>query len=186
MTLVNGQPQCAANTPIVDSLNVIPQAFIDPIAAKLIKFQPEGAGYFVDNGVLRNAVLNRQVTQNETRYTLRLDHQLTKSDRVNFRYTKTPAIGVRNFGSDVNGSTGVFSDAKQILIGDDHTFSPTIVNSLKLNYTRGVFSEDFSPGVFDQWRSEPCYRVGNSKRHQRRDTAISDKPRWCFFVQRLC
>ena len=52
---------------------------------------------------------------------------------------------MRNFGSDVNGSTGVFSDAKQLLLGDDHTFSATIVNSLKLNYTRGVFSEDFAP-----------------------------------------
>jgi hypothetical protein len=145
MTLVNGQPQCAANTPVVDALNVLPQGFIDPIAAKLIKFQPEGTGYFLDNGVVRNAVLNRQVNQNETRYTLRLDHRLTDSNRLNFRYTLTPAIGVRNFGSDVNGSTGVFSDAKQILLGDDHTFSATVVNSLKLNYTRGVFSEDFAP-----------------------------------------
>jgi hypothetical protein len=145
MTLVNGQPQCAANTPVVDGLNVIPQQFIDPISAKLIQFQPSGTGYFLDNGFVRNAVLNRQVTQNETRYTLRLDHQLTKANHINFRYTKTPAIGVRNFGSDVNGSTGVFSDAKQILIGDDHLFTPTLVNSLKLNYTRGVFSEDFAP-----------------------------------------
>ncbi|PYS72267.1 MAG: hypothetical protein DMF69_08110, partial [Acidobacteria bacterium] len=145
MTLVNGQPQCPANTPIVDALNVIPKEFIDPIASKILKFQPEGTGYFLDNGVLRNAVLERQVTQNEKRYTLRLDHQLTDDNRVNFRYTLTPAIGVRNFGSDVNGSTGVFSDAKQILLGDDHTFSATVVNSLKLNYTRGVFSEDFAP-----------------------------------------
>jgi outer membrane receptor protein involved in Fe transport len=145
MVLVNGQPQCPANTPVVDSLNVIPQSFIDPIAAKLIQFQPTGTGYFLDNGAVRNAVLDRQVTQNETRYTLRLDHQLTKSNHMNFRYTVTPAIGVRNFGSDVNGSTGVFSDAKQILLGDDHTFAPTVVNSLKLNYTRGVFSEDFAP-----------------------------------------
>jgi outer membrane receptor protein involved in Fe transport len=145
VTLVNGQPQCAANSAIVDSLNVIPQAFIDPIAAKLIKFQPVGTGYFLDNGFLRNAVLDRQVTQNESRYTLRLDHNFSSSNKVNFRYTKTPAIGVRNFGSDVNGSTGVFSDAKQILIGDDHIFSPTIVNNLRLSYTRGVFSEDFAP-----------------------------------------
>jgi hypothetical protein len=145
MTLVNGQPQCAANTAVVDSLNVIPSQFIDPIAAKLIKFQPDGSDYFLDGNVIRNAILNRQVTQNETRYTLRLDHQLTQANKLNFRYTLTPAIGVRNFGSDVNGSTGVFSDAKQILVGDDHMFSPTIVNSLKLNYTRGVFSEDFAP-----------------------------------------
>ena len=145
MVLVNGQPQCPANTPVVDALNVIPQQFIDPIATELLKFQPTGTGYFMDNGFLRNALINRQVTQNETRYTIRIDHQLTDSNRWNFRYTLTPAIGVRNFGSDVNGSTGVFSDAKQILVGNDHTFSPTLLNSLKLNYTRGVFSEDFAP-----------------------------------------
>lgn len=138
-------PQCAANTPIVDSLNVIPQAYIDPIAKKIVEYQPFGTGYFLDNGLVRNAVLDRQVTQNEKRYTLRLDHKISDSNKVNFRYTLTPAIGVRNFGSDVNGSTGVFSDAKQILIADDHVFSPTIVNNLRLSYTRGVFSEDFSP-----------------------------------------
>ncbi len=145
MTLVNGQPQCAANTPVVDALNVIPQQFIDPIGTKILGFQPFGSGYFNDNGLVRNAVLNRGVTQNETRYTFRLDHNFTKDNKVNFRYTLTPAIGVRNFGSDVNGSTGVFSDAKQILFGDDHIFAPTFVNSFKGSYTRGVFSEDFAP-----------------------------------------
>lgn len=128
-----------------DALNVLPKEFIDPIAPKVLQFMPEGGGYFLDNGLVRNFLVNRQVTQNETRYTLRLDHNFTKSNKANFRYTLTPAIGVRDFGSDVNGSTGVFSDASQYLIGDDHIFSPTIVNNLRLSYTRGVFSEDFSP-----------------------------------------
>jgi hypothetical protein len=89
--------------------------------------------------------VNRSVLQNETRYTLRLDHNFTTNNKANFRYTKTPAIGVRGFGSDVNGSTGVFSDAKQYLLADNHIFSPSLINDLRLNYTRGVFSEDFSP-----------------------------------------
>src|SRR5687768_18178617 len=68
----------------------------------------------------------------------RSDHQLTNSNRWNFRYTLTPAIGVRNFGSDVNGSTGVFSDAKQILLGNDHTFSDR--KSTRLNSSHGYIS----------------------------------------------
>lgn len=141
-----GGPQClTSNTAYNDALNVIPQGFVDPTSQKILSFLPLGGNYFVDNGAIANYVVNRQVTQNESRYTLRLDHRLTDSNKLNFRVTVTPAIGVRNFGSDVNGSTGVFSDAKQYLLGDEHIFTPNIVNNLRLNYTRGVFSEDFAP-----------------------------------------
>ena len=75
---------------------------------------PPAGDYFIDDsGLVRNYIVQRFVKQDETRYTLRLDHNFTDNDKVNFRYTKTPAIGVRGFGSDVNGNTGVFSDAKQ-------------------------------------------------------------------------
>lgn len=126
--------------------NKIPQNLIDPIGLKILQFMPTGGSYFTDDsGLVRNYIINRFVKQNETRYTLRLDHSITDSNKISGRYTVTPAVGVRGFGSDVNGSTGVYSDAKQILISDNHIFSPTLINDLRLNYTRGVFSEDFSP-----------------------------------------
>lgn len=145
-TSTTGGPQClASNTNFNDALNVIPQAYIDPTSQKILGFLPNPGNYFVDNGAIANYIVNRQVTQNETRYTLRLDHQITNSNKINFRYTLTPAIGVRNFGTDVNGSTGVYSDARQFLIGDEHIFTPNVVNNFRVNYTRGVFSEDFAP-----------------------------------------
>ncbi len=145
--LVNGQPQCTTvtNATPINSLNVLPGNFIDPTAPRILQFMPTGGEYFLDNGVVRNYVVNRSVLQNESRYTLRLDHNFTKSNKANFRYTTTPAIGVRGFGSDVNGNTGVYSDAKQFLLSNTHIFSPRLINELRLSYTRGVFSEDFSP-----------------------------------------
>ena len=153
--LVNGQlvplPQtCTVNGVTTATFcpypgNRIPTAMIDPKALELLKFMPVGGDYFLDDGLVRNYIVQRFVQQDETRYTLRLDHALTSNDKVNFRYTKTPAIGVRGFGSEVNGSTGVFSDAKQFLFSHNHMFTATIVNDLRLNYTRGVFSEDFGP-----------------------------------------
>ena len=140
-----GQPICPTGTPVVDALNVIPSAFIDPVAPKILDFMPTGGDYFLDGSAVRNFVVNREVVQNETRYTLRLDHNISKSDKVSFRWTKTPAIAVRDFGTDVNGSTGVFSDASQYLITEDHIFTPNIINNLRLSYTRGTFSEDFAP-----------------------------------------
>ena len=126
--------------------NKIPQSMIDPKAVALLKFMPDGGDYFIDDaGLVRNYIVQRFVKQNEKRYTLRLDHNVTKNDKLNFRYTKTPAIGIRGFGSDVNGNTGVYSDAKQYLFADNHIFSANLINDLRVGYTRGVFSEDFSP-----------------------------------------
>lgn len=149
--IVNGvtiqTPQCNStiNATANPNLNILPSAFIDPIGVKILQFMPAAGGYFLDGNVVRNAFIQRSVNQTETRYTLRLDHNITESTKANFRYTKTPAIGIRGAGNDVNGNSGVYSDAKQFLLAFNTIFSPSIVNDLRLNYTRGNFSEDYSP-----------------------------------------
>lgn len=148
-TIVNGQPMCTpeVNASMIPGLNVLPTAFIDPTAPKILAFMPPPSdNYFIDSaGLVRNHIVSRFVQQDETRYTLRLDHRFTDNSSVYFRYSKTPAVGVRGFGSDVNGNSAAYSDAKQYLVSHNHIFSPTLINDLRLNYTRGVFSEDFSP-----------------------------------------
>ena len=125
--------------------NRIPAGMIDPKALELLKNMPPPGDYFIDSGLVRNYLVQRFVKQDETRYTLRLDHNVTKNDKVNFRYSKTPAVGIRGFGSDVNGNSGVYSDAQQYVFGNNHIFSANVINDLRIGYTRGVFSEDFSP-----------------------------------------
>ena len=140
-------PQCNStiNATPNPNLNIIPAEFIDPIAQRILAFMPTAGGYFLDAGNVRNYFLQRSVVQNETRYTLRLDHNFTNNAKVNFRYTVTPAIGIRGAGNDINGNSGVYSDAKQYLLAFNNIISPTLVNDLRLNYTRGNFSEDYSP-----------------------------------------
>ena len=135
-----GQPQCTAavNLNPNPALNIIPGSFIDPVSVKLIQFMDPVGGYFLDNGLVRNSISIRAVEQNETRYTLRLDHNFSDKLKANFRYSKTPAVGIKGAGSDVNGSTGVFSDAKQYLLAFNYLLSPSMVNDLRLNYTRGI------------------------------------------------
>ena len=142
-----GQPQCSTTTNATanNALNRVPQGFIDPISKKLSVYMPAPGDYFLDNGLVRNYSLVRSVKQNESRYTFRLDHNFTDKFKANFRYSKTPAVGIRAAGNDINGNTGVYSDAKQYLLGFTNTLSASMVNDLKLNYTRGNFSEDFSP-----------------------------------------
>ena len=140
-------PQCTAavNATPNPNLNIIPAEFIDPIGKSLLAFMPPAGNYFLDSGNVRNFFLQRQVVQDETRYTLRLDHNFTDNFKANFRYTTTPAVGIRSAGNDINGNAGVYSDAQQYLLGFNHIITPTLVNDLRLNYTRANFSEDYSP-----------------------------------------
>lgn len=149
--LVNGvtiqTPQCNStiNANPNPLLNIIPPEYIDPIGRKVLEFMPEAGPYFLDGINVRNSFLQRSVKQNETRYTMKFDHNFTDNFKANFRYTLTPAIGIRGAGNDINGNSGVYSDARQYLLAFNHIISPNVVNDLRLNYTKGNFSEDFSP-----------------------------------------
>ncbi|HLA96347.1 MAG TPA: carboxypeptidase regulatory-like domain-containing protein, partial [Pyrinomonadaceae bacterium] len=134
-----------ANNPL---LNIIPSAFMDPTALRLLEFMdlPGPRGYFLDNGVVRNLDTVREATQNEDRFTVRIDHNITEKAKATFRWTKTPAVGVRaSNGSDINGNQGIYSDATQYLGTLNYIIGPTMTNEVRFNYTQGAFSEDFSP-----------------------------------------
>lgn len=149
-----GQPYCttaqaqaqianAANNP---ALNIVPTAFLDPVAAQLLGYMEPAGNYFLDNGAVRNLLTVRQSSQNEHRFTVRIDHNFTDKAKATFRWTKTPAVGVRaSNGSDINGNQGVYSDATQYLGTVNYIFSPNITNEARVNFTKGNFSEDFSP-----------------------------------------
>lgn len=143
--LVNGQMKPASSINPFPG-NVIPQNMLDPTAVKALQFMPPAGSYFLDpNGNVKNYVVNRFVKQDEVRYTARVDHTLTSKDNLNVRYTYVPAVGTKGFGSDVNGNSASYSFAQQAVIGETHLFSPTLLNDLRLNYTRGTFSDDYSP-----------------------------------------
>lgn len=149
-----GQPYCTAaqaaaqiaNAASNPALNVIPTNFLDPIGVRLMGILNPAEGYFLDSGFVRNLFTLREATQNEKRYTVRLDHNFTDKMKATFRWTKTPAIGIRAAtGSDINGNTGVYSDASQYLVTLNNIISSSMTNEVRVNYTKGNFSEDFSP-----------------------------------------
>lgn len=149
-----GQPYCTtaqaqaqidnrANNP---ALNIIPSSFFDPVAQKALANLNAPESYFLDNGLVRNFFNLREATQNETRYTVRIDHNLTEKMKATFRFTKTPAVGIRaTSGSDINGNNGIYSDATQYLFTVNNVISSSITNEARFNYTEGSFSEDYSP-----------------------------------------
>ncbi|MCI0389964.1 MAG: carboxypeptidase regulatory-like domain-containing protein [Acidobacteria bacterium] len=127
--------------------NIIPASLLDPTAQRLLQYLPPAGDYFINvNGQLRNYNSTRFVKNREKRLTLRFDHQISKSNQANFRYTQVPIFGSRGRGEFTeNAILGDYSASKQILFGDTHIFSTRVVNDLKLNYTRGLYSRTNPP-----------------------------------------
>src|SRR5262245_37024196 len=134
--------------------NVIPQNMLDPTSLSLLKYLPTAGEYFLDNGNLRNYVQPTFVKDFEQRLTVRLDHQISDKNRIYGRYTQVPVRGDRGRGDfqvgrdEINSGGTDYSWSKQVLISDTHTFSPTVINELRVNYTYGRFTKNLPP-AFD-------------------------------------
>jgi hypothetical protein len=129
--------------------NKIPASMLDPTAVKLINnYLPPAGSYFIDsNGYIDNYNTYRFVSDNETRYNLRLDQIVSNTDHIYFRMTKIPETGIKGFDANypANGNGATFSDSQQYMADYTRTFTATLFNDLRLAYTRGNFSNGNGP-----------------------------------------
>src|SRR4029450_14024770 len=78
---------------------------------------------------------------------------LTSKNRLSGRYTQVPIRGDRGRGNfeigrdEVNTGGTDYSWSRQALITDNHIFSSSMFNELRLNYTYGRFPRNFPPGL---------------------------------------
>jgi hypothetical protein len=135
--------------------NIIPQAYLDSLSQDLLKYLPTPGDYFLDtDGSLRNYATSTFIKNLEQRLTVRIDHQLTEKNRLTGRYTQVPIRGDRGRGDfqvgrdEVNASGTDYSWSKQFLLTNTHTFSSSVINELRLNYTYGRFTRNLPP-MFD-------------------------------------
>ncbi|HEY1337593.1 MAG TPA: carboxypeptidase-like regulatory domain-containing protein, partial [Bryobacteraceae bacterium] len=149
--LVNGNqftpitaPTGSTNQPFPG--NRIPQNMLDPSALKAESLIAPAGDYFLNsNGLISNALLPRRLRQDEKRYTVRIDQNFGDTNRLYGRYTSTPIIKTQDTPLSPTSNGAEYSWARQALIADTHTFSPTLINELRLNYTRGRFSSTVAP-----------------------------------------
>ena len=151
--IVNGNQFTQASLPSGGSYapfpnNVIPTSMLDQSFLKAVKYIPTSNNfYFGTNGTLYNLPNPRLLSIDDTRWTLKIDHNVNASHHLSGRYTSTPIIKTQVAPTDPTSVGGEYSYAKQAML--DHTWivSPTIINDLRLNYTRGKFSSTVAP----QW-----------------------------------
>ena len=151
--LVNGNQFTQAALPAGGSYapfpnNVIPSSLLDSTFLKSVKYIPTSSNYYVgSNGSIYNLSNPRLLSINDTRWTFKVDHNFNANHHLSGRYTSTPVIKTQVAPTDPTSVGGEYSYAKQAML--DHTWiiSPTMINDLRLNYTRGKFSSTVAP----QW-----------------------------------
>ena len=126
--------------------NIIPASMLDSSFIKATKYIPTGQGYYTgSNGNVFNLFNPRLLSQDDKRLTVRLDHILSEKQRLNGRYTQTPVIKTQVTPTDPTGAGAEYSWARQLMMNHNWTLGPSMLNDLRLNYTRGKFSSTVAP-----------------------------------------
>ena len=116
---------------------------------KLFQFVPKSnVPYFLDgNGTIQNYLTYQYLTNQSTRYNTKIDHNFGTSNHLSFRWTTAPVVGIsaNDPAYPTNGNSGTYSKSKQFTLSDTQIISPTVVNELRLAYTRADFSGQLSP-----------------------------------------
>jgi Carboxypeptidase regulatory-like domain len=132
--------------------NKIPAALINPIAQQMINLyplpnanNPQNAYNFVNEPVRK---------LDETKFDIRLDHNLTSSDTLFGRFSYDQAVSYVPGGAGDNfaeanafaSNQGLQNHGRNATIGETHIFTPTTVNQFSFGYNR-IFNYITSQGT---------------------------------------
>jgi hypothetical protein len=153
-SVVNGNQFVALPAPAAGSTyqpfpgNIIPQSLLDSSYVKSLKYYAAPGNFYIGSaGTVQNLYNPRLLRSDEKRFTIKVDEIISSNDHISARYTATPIIKTQYTPNTPTSDQADYSYAKQMLVDYTRTISPTIVNDLRLNYTRGNFSNTTAP----QW-----------------------------------
>jgi len=119
----------------------IPQSRFDPVAARVLQQYNQPANR--PNGQYVTQV-SRPTDGNQ--YLVRLDHVVTQENRLNFRYFIDNNAGADNFPQGTNfPGYSPFENSLRMqtpTVEDTHTFTPTLLNTARVTYTRFNYLEN--------------------------------------------
>lgn len=128
--------------------NVIPASRIDPVAQKVIGFDPwrapNRAGGFTSTGATGNYLADEFARVFLDDYNLRLDHQFNPNFKIYYSWTDNRYSGfqrpwnIKDETPDFDHVAGNFSPSRNQLmsLGKTWIVSPSVVNDARVGYTR--------------------------------------------------
>jgi hypothetical protein len=135
--------------------NVIPGSLLDPVAQKFWSYLPlpnrtPSNAFTQANNLIALAPASLHMNQ----YMIKLDHHFSEKDTMFFRYFYYQEFN-NNGGNDIYTSP-LFDyrydhyTAKNVIVTETHTFSPTLLNELHLSLARNYFpfqAASFNSGI---------------------------------------
>jgi outer membrane receptor protein involved in Fe transport len=113
---------------------------IDPVAQNILPFFP------LPNNGSNGFIGTQTLSENNDQFGLRLDHYLTHTDTLNFRYmySSGPTTDpLSPAGANVPGfPVGEYGRAQNFVAQETHIFSPTIIGVARFSYLRNTFLLD--------------------------------------------
>lgn len=136
ITTVSTVPTAAQRQGILENATV-PDSQIDPIARKIVEFYPLPT----TNAVTNNYVYNSPQPQDPYRWDMRLDHILSDSQSLYFRYSSqqarngavSPLPPLAGQGYYAGGGAEK-NDARSFVLGHNRVWRPNLITSLRLGW----------------------------------------------------
>ncbi len=115
--------------------NIIPASRLDPIAQGILKYVDlpnVGSALAFDEGRYLN---NTPLTEDNDQFSIRADYSATQNDQLFARYSYS---NENLFQPGALSTQGTYRDPRPqiVTLGFTHTFSPTLINDLRLGFTR--------------------------------------------------
>jgi hypothetical protein len=119
--------------------NIIPVALISPIALKILNLVPHAQSTALSNNLSRNT----QLRKNPTSFDVKIDHNWTNNDRLDFRFSRSvqnvvqsPLYGSAFSNSGGPGPGGAFmgtgvQHVQSGAINETHIFSPAFITEVR-------------------------------------------------------
>ncbi len=146
--------------------NRIPLGRIDPVARKVLEYdpwqQPNRAGAFNSTGATGNYLADElaQVYQNDMN--LRMDHQFSSAFKIYYSWTDNKFLPGLQRPWNIRPDRGVFdgsagnrnpSRSQNMSFGKTYIFSPSVVNDARVGYYRRA-GETIVPSFKEDWASK--------------------------------
>lgn len=145
--------------------NVIPQSRIDPVARKLLSYNPwvapTGPGTPSGTGPTNNVLANEFARTFFNDYNLRMDHHFSTAFKINGSFTQNDISGwgrpvrFREDRSPFDAETGNYSPNRTLnsSLGYTWMLSPTLINDSRVGYFRRASSTQV-PSYGENWASQ--------------------------------
>ncbi|MDX2270082.1 MAG: carboxypeptidase regulatory-like domain-containing protein [Bryobacter sp.] len=124
--------------------NVVPQSRFDSITPKILAFWPDPNRTPTNAFTFANNFQDSALTRTDwTQWNFRGDHRFNENNSMFFRYTSAehnpsgnsiftdPTVGQDRVDNQLN---------RNIMLSDTHTFSPTLINNLRIGVMRQFFT----------------------------------------------